>query len=805
MKNQFRCPNKSNALSAWILLLCLAAPAAVSQEGGSFQVQNGLLEATVNVTGQGIFDVTLKLIDDTSFRLVEAAPSKLGVTQNTFASLTRELRLYWIDVKQGDVEIARYDVVLLLKDVESLSFSLLELTALEMAPSKSLQEVCNDFGCFTLQTKVDGLSDGVIDTDEGVSEKKVFWDREELTSIESAMSMPQFTDIERVGHSAAASAVVVMGDWCMNQDFDTQGDDPVYHATNPASGFFVSDSVIVTTADALLTMEERALNGTLGDTGLSLPAEFHGPNACASYSAFLNQKDSRYNLESGAGPIVQLADGRWGLGEVIWTNDESGLGAIRLKAVAKNRREPMATWAQWRGIESNEHWLQIAATNIDNIGETATLHHPNLSRSEGGWFVSPSSSLNCSGNLGSTNLYLNHYSDGSSNGAPIIDDTGVVVAIVKSQTNDPEGILCPANQAVTTKNTLGPLPRYYADGDIITVGSLISAELLRELEIIEPELNSTPGPSELLNRPAVSLENFQRFEVPIMNDSFTVSGFPVAALNSTAIDIAKQATVAFIRETGCPTCDENRLNLNFNVPCICTGFAVTETLIITNDHCVTELALGANTTFRTYFGQDVEAELIGKTSIDGETIMNSRYYEIFGGIVEEGVLTGGHRGDVALLRTKQKMQLTPLKIADSSLLKPWDPLITVGHPTSMNRTGPWVTGVGSFLEKNYFTRTSQAYNLPAQRGASGSAVVNLSGELVGQIAYGGVASGEEKTTTLPNKYGLFAVELVIDRLETVPAPYSRETKIPISPQVSKGAPSNYIREMIEKWAPGELP
>jgi hypothetical protein len=94
MKNQFRCPNKSNALSAWILLLCLAAPAAMSQEGGSFQVQNGLLEATVDVAGQGIFDVTLKLIDDTSFRLVEAAPSKLGVTQNTFSSLTRELRLY---------------------------------------------------------------------------------------------------------------------------------------------------------------------------------------------------------------------------------------------------------------------------------------------------------------------------------------------------------------------------------------------------------------------------------------------------------------------------------------------------------------------------------------------------------------------------------------------------------------------------------------------------------------------------------------------------------------------------------------
>ena len=151
------------------------------------------------------------------------------------------------------------------------------------------------------------------------------------------------------------------------------------------------------------------------------------------------------------------------------------------------------------------------------------------------------------------------------------------------------------------------------------------------------------------------------------------------------------------------------------------------------------------------------------------------------------------------------MKLVPLKIADSSTLERWQPLITVGHPSVMTRTGPWVTGVGSFLGADYFTRTAQAYNLPASGGASGSAVVNLKGELVGQIANGGVAAGIEARTVLPEKYNLFAVELWVDVLDTPPVPYSRYPGIPVSPQVSSGAPSNYIKEMIDKWAPGELP
>ena len=93
----------------------------------------------------------------------------------------------------------------------------------------------------------------------------------------------------------------------------------------------------------------------------------------------------------------------------------------------------------------------------------------------------------------------------------------------------------------------------------------------------------------------------------------------------------------------------------------------------------------------------------------------------------------------------------------------------------------------------------------AQKGASGSAVVNLAGELVGQIATGGYPATAEKTRVLPQKYGLYATELWVDMLETTPAPYSSYSGIPVSAQVSDGAPSNYIKEMINLWAPGELP
>ena len=791
-------------LFSLFLLAVISLTRAYGQENhaASFSLESNFLSVPVlEVQTLGFYRAELKLVENSRFKLTSAEQSDWATTENVYQTSISTMILPKVAVLQGGVEIARYELHLLLEDLENLLFSVAYLNELTLPSSASREEICSDYGCFELQTKLTGQADGEI-TDAGISAQKVLWGRDELESISTKQSLPSLSNIERVGHVAAPSAVVVFGDWCMNQSPNSDLDQTVFHSTVPGTGFFVSDSLVLTTSKVLRTMEDAP-------SFIRLPGPPpHGADACQSYGEQLSKNGGNYILESGAGPVIQLFDGRWALGEVVWTDDATGLGALRLVAVTDDRKLPFVSWAPWDGPGDNQHWLSLRAADVYQIGETATVHHPDLARSEGGWFVSSNSALNCSINANSQLLYLNHYSDPGSNGAPVVDDTGSVIAIVEDQRSDSDGTLCPANKATTTKNSLGPLPRYYADSTSLTVGAPITSVLIDALKIIDPSINSNPAPrsEELPNRPAVSLENFQRFEVPVMSDEFTVSGFPVSELNSTAIDNARQATLAFIRETGCPNCDENRLNLNFNVPCICTGFAVSEHLIVTNDHCVAQLSIGAKTTFRTFYGQDVEAELVGKTSLDGEAEMNLRYNEIFGNQQGEGVpLTGYERGDVALLRTSQAMNLIPIKIADSSTLEPWEPLITVGHPATMARTGPWVTGVGSFLGADYFTRTSQAYNLPAQQGASGSAVVNLKGELVGQIANGGVASIAEKSTVLPQKYNLFAVELEVDLLETSPAPYSRYSGIPISSQVSNGAPSNYIKEMIDKWAPGELP
>ena len=795
---------RQTTLFPLFLLAAISISGAYGQESGiaSFSMESYVLTVPVlDVQGVGIYKVELKLIENSRFKLTAASEIDGATTENIYQTNTSKMILPKVAVMQGGAEIARYELHLLLEDLESLLFSVAYLNELSLPASANREEICSDYGCFELQTKLATQEDGEI-TAEGISAKKVLWERDELDSISTKQSLPSLSNIERVGHLAAPSAVVVFGDWCMNQSPNTDLDQTVFHSTVPGTGFFVSDSLVLTTTNALRTMEDAP-------SFIRLPGPSpHGADACQSYGEQLSKNGGNYILESGAGPVIQLFDGRWALGEVVWTDDGTGLGAVRLVAVTDNRKLPFASWAQWDGPGDNQHWLSLRVSDVYQIGETATVHHPDLARSEGGWFVSPNSALTCNINANSQLLYLNHYSDIGSDGAPILDDTGSVIAIVEGQRSDSDGTLCPANKATTTKNSLGPLPRYYADSTSLTVGAPITSALIDALRIIDPSINSNPAPrsEELPDRPAVSLENFQRFEVPVMSDEFTVSGFPVSELNSTAIDTAKQATLAFIRETGCPACEENELNLNFNVPCICTGFAVSEHLIVTNDHCVAQLSIGAKTTFRSFYGQDVEAELVGKTSLDGEAEMNLRYNEIFGNQKGDGVpLTGIERGDVALLRTSQAMNLIPIKIADSSTLEPWQPLITVGHPSTMARTGPWVTGVGSFLGADYFTRTSQAYNLPAQQGASGSAVVNLKGELVGQIANGGVASIAEKSTVLPKKYNLFAVELEVDLLETSPAPYSQYSGIPISLQVSNGAPSNYIKEMIDKWAPGELP
>ena len=108
------------------------------------------------------------------------------------------------------------------------------------------------------------------------------------------------------------------------------------------------------------------------------------------------------------------------------------------------------------------------------------------------------------------------------------------------------------------------------------------------------------------------------------------------------------------------------------------------------------------------------------------------------------------------------------------------------------------------------------YQLPAEKGASGSGIFNLDGELIGQLCCGGNGYIGEQDSILVTKYGLVATEvgtgdnylndnLIVGFIQS-PKPYLLSEDIPVGGgfMLTDGAPSNYIKELIEKWAPGEI-
>ena len=91
----------------------------------------------------------------------------------------------------------------------------------------------------------------------------------------------------------------------------------------------------------------------------------------------------------------------------------------------------------------------------------------------------------------------------------------------------------------------------------------------------------------------------------------------------------------------------------------------------------------------------------------------------------------------------------------------------------------------------------------------------LLGRFVGQLCCGGNGYIGEQDSILVTKYGLVATEvgtgdnylnenLIVGFIQS-PRPYLFSGDIPVGEgYITDGAPSNYIKELIEKWAPGEL-
>ena len=690
----------------------------------------------------------------------------------------------------------------------------------------SSTEVCNEYGCITIRTKADRWPDGLIEPEYGISHSSYigYIDREIKPDN---INFNSLSPLEKVARWAAQSTVTVIADRC----FDTIGN-KIILSTNPYTGFFISNDYVMTHSENLGTLKEKEAAGAYLSGDFGDPNGYGGMYNCMDYQENYNNDpvniaggpEFRVENVEGEGTFVQLFDETFGVGDIVYKKDN--IAIIKIKKFTKDLFTPVKSWQDW-SVKSPEI-LPLPLKNIVDFNneDVVAIHHPEVANTSGGWFTTVTNLGKCKGNNVRSNYYenptlfwLDFYSDFGSYGGPVLDKDGFVIGMIGGSVGNVDW-MCGEIAKSSKRNSLGVLSSFIADSTKVTqvidsVNLSIAVEDAKNAntDLLNP---SNPVIKETYSWPKNAIvPSSVRYEEIIYDENFTESGFPVSELKNPAFEIAKQATLMFVAETGCALCKEGSTDENFSVTCLCTAFAVTNNLIVTNDHCISALSLGDKATFKTYFGQNVEATLIGASMNDGNIYGNDIWYETYP-FRQQGEVFDFQGGDVALFRTSTSMDLTPVRIGDSSKLKQFDPIISVGHPAIMTRTGPFVVTAGSFVGKSAWADTKQYYQLPAEKGASGSGIFNLDGELIGQLCCGGNGYIGEQDSILVTKYGLVATEvgtgdnylndnLIVGFIQS-PKPYLFSEDIPVGGgfMLTDGAPSNYIKELIEKWAPGEI-
>ena len=687
-------------------------------------------------------------------------------------------------------------------------------------------EVCNEYGCITIRTKADRWPDGLIEAEYGISHSSYigYIDREIKPDN---INFNSLSPLEKVARWAAQSTVTVIADRC----FDTIGN-KIILSTNPYTGFFISNDYVMTHSENLGTLKEKEAAGAYISGDFGDPNGYGGMYNCMDHQENYNNDpvnisggpEFRVENVEGEGTFIQLFDETFGVGNIVYNKDN--IAIIKIEKFTKDVFTPVSSWQDW-SVKSSEI-IPLPLKNIIEFSndDVVAIHHPEVANTSGGWFTTVTNLGKCKGNNVRSNYYenptlfwLDFYSDFGSYGGPILDKDGFVIGMIGGSVSNVDW-MCGEVAKSSRRNSLGVLSSFIADStkvtqviDSVNLSTAVEDAKNSNTDLLNP---SNPAIKETYNWPKNAIvPSSVRYEEIIYDENFTESGFPVSELKNPAFEIAKQATLMFVAETGCASCKEGSTDENFSVTCLCTAFAVTNNLIITNDHCISALSLGDKATFKTYFGQNVEATLIGASMNDGNIYANDIWYETYP-FRQQGEVFDFQGGDVALFRTSTSMDLTPVKIGDSSKLKQFDPIISVGHPAIMTRTGPFVVTAGSFVGKSAWADTKQYYQLPAERGASGSGIFNLDGELIGQLCCGGNGYISEQDSILVTKYGLVATEvgtgdnylndnLIVGFIQS-PKPYLFSPDIPVGGgfMTTDGAPSNYIKELIEKWAPGEL-
>ena len=675
------------------------------------------------------------------------------------------------------------------------------------------------YGTIKVQTFVNRWPDGVVSLDSNGNKQfepnsyAGFLQNRITDGIDySTLDTPA-----KVARWAAPAVVQVYGDRCM---LDQSGGAPGPNknstvswlfASLPRTGFFIAPDLILTERVAV---DKFQLDGWGGGGWEGEPPKLppNGASAiCESYIKEAYAGASGIKFEVGAGPIIQTFDGAWGAGSVVASDQHFAI--IKLVKGTRNGNTFVADWGDWGLIEKKTSALQLAPADVTREASVVTVYHPSEARHTGGWHAITADIIsNCDefyfGDMGgaATDVYaVDFYSDEGSRGAPILDLNGYVVGMIKGNYNKtPDKCY---GKVHLGKNSLGVLSTFFADPNSSTV-VLGSNDIRRFIETYDATQLSianasrpviTNNPNWPANGSTIGAANY---EVIDYGESFTASGFPKSELGSLAFATAKQATVMFLSERPCAYCSEGDITEDFSDGCLCTGFAVSKNLIVTNDHCLPSKLPGTETTFLTFQGQKVNARLVNRSGLDVGDIYKALLTN------PEWNEQGGNRGDVALLRTDQEMNLEPIKFADSSLLVRREPLITVGHPAIMLRSGPYVASAGSFLGLNMDDRSTIHYTLPGSPGASGSGVFDLNGMLVGQITYGMPGYQAAKETWVKSEFNKQALEVSPDNLvfDLHPRPFLIGPKVELlRGAATSGATSNYIKDLINYWAPGELP
>ena len=687
-------------------------------------------------------------------------------------------------------------------------------------------EVCNEYGCITIRTKADRWPDGLIEPEYGISHSSYigYIDREIKPDN---INFNSLSPLEKVSRWAAQSTVTVIADRC----FDTIGN-KIILSTNPYTGFFISNDYVMTHSENLGTLKEKEAAGAYLSGDFGDPNGYGGMYNCMDHQENFNNDpvniaggpEFRVENVEGEGTFVQLFDETFGVGDIVYNKND--IAIIKIKKFTKDVFTPVSSWQDWSVKSSEIVPLPLKNTIEFSNDDVVAIHHPEVANTSGGWFTTVTNLGKCKGNNVRSNYYenptlfwLDFYSDFGSYGGPVLDKDGFVIGMIGGSVGNVDW-MCGEIAKSSNRNSLGVLSSFIADSTKVTqvIDSVNLSIAVKDAKNTNTDLLNPSNPviKETYSWPKNAIvPSSVRYEEIIYDENFTESGFPVSELKNPAFEIAKQATLMFVAETGCALCKEGSTDENFSVTCLCTAFAVTNNLIVTNDHCISALSLGDKATFKTYYGQNVEATLIGASMNDGNIYANDIWYETYP-FRQQGEVFDFQGGDVALFRTSTSMDLTPVKIGDSSKLKQFDPIISVGHPAIMTRTGPFVVTAGSFVGKSAWADTKQYYQLPAEKGASGSGIFNLDGELIGQLCCGGNGYISEQDSILVTKYGLVATEvgtgdnylndnLIVGFIQS-PKPYLFSGDIPVGGgfMTTDGAPSNYIKELIEKWAPGEL-